>query len=154
MKNDQPAWITVLLYWFGATYALNGIAMFFFPSAWFFRLVPGVPETGAFNAHLVMDGGTFYIPIGIALIVAARDAKRHVSAVAIAAGATVLHALLHLYSHEAGLLSWDHVATELVGIYLPATLLTAIALLAIVKPIPALAGAQLSPKDRGKASAY
>ncbi len=136
MNRGQPGWITVLLYWFGATYALNGLAMFFAPSLWFFTLVPGVPETGAFNAHLVMDGGTFYIPIGIALVFAARDAGRHLAAIAIAAGATVLHALLHLYSHEAGLLSYRHVGTEIVGIYLPALLLTAVTATTALKPAP------------------
>ena len=132
----QPVWITVLLYWFGATYALTGLAMLFAPSLWFFVLVPGVPETGAFNAHLVADGGTFYIPIGIALIAAARNAKRHLAAVAIAAGATLLHAGLHIYSHEAGLLSWEHVGTEAAGIYVPAILLTAISARLIFKPAP------------------
>jgi hypothetical protein len=134
MKPNQPVWISVFLYWFGATYALNGAAMLFAPSLWFFRLVPGVPETGAFNAHLVMDGGTFYIPIGIALIVGALDADRHLAAVAIAAGATILHAFLHLYSHEAGLLSWEHVATEILGIYVPAAILTGIWAFVALKP--------------------
>jgi hypothetical protein len=136
MKADQPVWITALLYWFGATYALNGLAMLFTPSLWFFTLVPGVPETGPFNAHLVADSGTFFIPIGIALLVAARKAERHVAAIAIAAGATVLHALLHLYSHEAGLLSYAHIATEITGIYVPALLLSAIAAALIFKPAP------------------
>ncbi len=136
----QPVWITVLLYWFGATYALNGFAMLFAPALWFFTLVPGVPETGAFNAHLVADGGTFYIPIGIALFAAARNAERNFAAVAIAAGATLLHAGLHLYSHEAGLLSWEHVATEITGIYIPALLLTAISAVLILKPKPAAIG--------------
>jgi hypothetical protein len=130
MNPRQPAWITALLYWFGATYALNGLAMLFAPSLWFFTLVPGVPETGPFNAHLVADSGTFFIPLGIALLVAARKAERH------PAGATVLHALLHLYSHEAGLLSYAHIATEIVGIYIPAVLLSTIAAALILKPEP------------------
>lgn len=144
MKPKQPRWITALLYLFGVTYALNGAAMLFAPSAWFFQLVPGVPETGAFNAHLVMDGGTFYIPIGIALMVAARDAERHVAAVAIAAGATLLHALLHLYSHEAGLLSWRYVTTEIAAIYIPAALLIAIETVLVLKPAPGAIARALS----------
>ena len=54
----RPRWIKILLWLLGATSLINGIAMFFAPSAWFFRLVPGVPETGPFNAHLVADSGT------------------------------------------------------------------------------------------------
>ncbi len=141
----QPVWITVLLYWFGATYALNGIAMLFAPSLWFFVLVPGVPETGPFNAHLVADGGTFYIPIGIALIAAARDARRHLAAIAIAAGATLLHAGLHLYSHEAGLLSWQHVVTEMTGIYVPALLLTLVTVMLTVNSTSAAESPLASP---------
>jgi hypothetical protein len=139
MKPHQPGWITAFLYFYGVGYALNGFAMLFVPSLWFFRLVPGVPETGAFNAHLVMDGGTFYIPVGIALIVAARDAERHIAAVAIAAAATFLHAMLHIYSHAAGLLSMNHILTEAVGIYAPTVILTAIAVLLAIEDSPALA---------------
>jgi hypothetical protein len=136
MKPHRPGWITAFLYFFGAGYALNGFAMLFVPSLWFFRLVPGVPETGAFNAHLVMDGGTFYIPVGIALIVAARDAERHIAAVAIAATATFLHAMLHIYSHAAGLLSLHHFVTEVVGIYAPAAVLSGITLLLAIQGNP------------------
>ena len=53
MKPNTPRWITVLLWLLAAMYLANGIEMFFLPSVWFFRLVPGVPETGPFNAHLV-----------------------------------------------------------------------------------------------------
>lgn len=138
MKPHQPGWITAFLYFYGIGYALNGFAMLFVPWLWFSRLVPGVPETGAFNAHLVMDGGTFYIPIGIALIVAARDAKRHIAAVAMAAAATLLHAMLHVYSHAAGLLSLQHIPTEAVGIYAPTVILAAIAVLVVIEGSPAV----------------
>jgi hypothetical protein len=69
---------------------------------WFFRLIPGVPDTGPFNAHLVADLGTFYVPIGVGLLVAAHNPARHV-AVGVAAGASLLHALLHLVSPTAAL---------------------------------------------------
>ena len=98
-----PAWITLLLILIGATHVINGLAMYFAPSAWFFRLVPGVPETGAFNAHLVVDGGSFFIPIGVGLLIASRDPRRHIVAIGVAAGAGLLHSLLHIYSHAAGL---------------------------------------------------
>ena len=53
--NKTPRWISILLWLFAAFYLANGIEMFFLPSTWFFRLVPGVPETGPFNAHLVAE---------------------------------------------------------------------------------------------------
>ena len=57
--------ISTLMWVLGALDVVNGIAMFFAPGAWFFQLVPGVPETGSFNAHLVQDSGTFFLAVGI-----------------------------------------------------------------------------------------
>jgi len=121
--------IRVLLLILGAISLINGIAMFFAPSVWFFRLVPGVPETGPFNAHLVADSGTFFIAVGIGLLIAASDPTRHVAVVIVAAVANLMHSILHLYSHAAGLLSLKHLGTEIAGIYLPTIALIAIAII-------------------------
>jgi hypothetical protein len=130
MRN-KPIWITVVLFVIGATSIANGIAMFLIPQVWFFRLVPGVPETGAFNAHLVADGGTFYTAVGIGLLIASMDPARHVSAVIVAAVANLMHSILHLSSHAIGILSLDHLFTEIMGIYLPTILLIAIGVILI-----------------------
>ena len=123
MNQKTPRWISVLLWFFAAMYLANGIEMFFVPGIWFFRLVPGVPETGPFNAHLVADSGTFNLGIAVGLVYAALDARRHAVAVVIAAVASLMHAILHIYSHEAGLLSLEHLTTEIVGIYIPTIVL-------------------------------
>jgi len=123
MNQKTPRWISVLLWFFAAMYLANGIEMFFVPGIWFFRLVPGVPETGPFNAHLVADSGTFNLGIAVGLAYAALDARRHAVAVVIAAVASLMHAILHIYSHEAGLLSLEHLTTEIVGIYSPTIVL-------------------------------
>jgi hypothetical protein len=127
MKSNAPKWIVAVLWIFAAMDIVNGIEMFFFPSAWFFRLVPGVTETGPFNAHLVMDGGTFFLAVGIGLVAAALDPRSNAIAVVVAAVAGTMHSVLHLYSHAAGILSWDHMVTEVLGIYVPAIVLIAIA---------------------------
>jgi predicted anti-sigma-YlaC factor YlaD len=101
--------------------------MFFFPSAWFFKLVPGVPETGPYNMHLVMDGGTFFLAVGVGLVAAAINPRGNAVAVAVAGVAGMMHSALHIYSYAAGLLSTEHVVTEVLGIYIPAILLIAIA---------------------------
>jgi len=119
MNQKTPRWISILLWILAAMYLANGIEMFFVPGIWFFRLVPGVPETGPFNAHLVADSGTFYLGLAVGLVFAALDARRHAVAVVIAAVASLMHSILHIYSHEAGLLSYQHVLTEMVGIYIP-----------------------------------
>jgi len=127
MTNSR--WIKILLWVLGVFSLINGIEMFFTPSIWFFRLVPGVPETGPFNAHLVADGGTFFIAMGVGLLIAGFDPARHYAVVIVAAVANLFHSILHLYSHEAGLLSLEHVGTEVIGIYLPTLLLIAIAMI-------------------------
>ena len=127
MKSNAPKWIVVVLWIIAAMDIVNGIEMFFSPNAWFFRLVPGVPETGPFNAHLVMDGGTFFLAVGIGLVAAALNPRRNAIAVVVAAIAGVMHSILHLYSHAAGLLSSEHLITEIVGIYVPAIVLIVIA---------------------------
>jgi len=130
----QPRWIKILLWILGGVSLINGIEMFFAPSVWFFRLVPGVPETGPFNAHLVADSGTFFIAVGVGLLIAGFDPRRHVAAVIVAAIANLFHSILHLYSHEAGLLSLDHLGTEVLGIYIPTVVLIAIAIYLVRSP--------------------
>ena len=125
----QPRWMKIVLWLLGATSLINGIAMFFAPATWFFKMVPGVPETGPFNAHLVADSGTFFIAVGVGLLIAGFDPRRHVAVVIVAAVANLFHSILHLYSHEAGLLSLAHFGTEVIGIYLPTLILIAMAII-------------------------
>jgi hypothetical protein len=126
MNSRIPRWVVPILWIMAAMDLVNGIEMFFFPNAWFFKLVPGVPETGPYNMHLVMDGGTFFLAVGVGLVAAAMNPRRNAIAVVVAAVAGVMHSALHLYSHAAGLLSTEHLMTEVVGIYIPAILLIAI----------------------------
>ncbi len=134
MNGRSSRWIAAVLWVFAAMYLANGIEMFFFPATWFYRLVPGVPETGAFNAHLVADSGTFFIGIGAALVFSALDPHRHAVAVVAAAVSSLMHAILHIYSHEAGLLSYEHMITETAGIYVPTLALCALAFV-LMRPI-------------------
>jgi hypothetical protein len=140
--NKTPRWISILLWLFAAMYLANGIEMFFLPSTWFFRIVPGVPETGPFNAHLVADSGTFNLGIAAGLVLAALDPQRHAVAVVIAAVASLLHAILHIYSHAAGLLSSLHITTEILGIYLPTIVLCVLAFV-LIRPTQRPASAAL-----------
>ncbi|MBV8139061.1 MAG: hypothetical protein JO121_26045 [Deltaproteobacteria bacterium] len=134
--NKTPRWITILLWLLAAVYLANGIEMFFVPSIWFFRLVPGVPETGPFNAHLVADSGTFYLGIAAGLVLAALHPQRHALAVVVvAAVASTMHSILHIYSHAAGLLSAQHITTEVAGIYLPTIVLWLLAFV-LIRPAP------------------
>jgi hypothetical protein len=140
--NKTPRWISILLWLLAALYLANGIEMFFLPSTWFFRLVPGVPETGPFNAHLVADSGTFNLGIAAGLVLAALHPLRHAVAVLVAAVASLMHAILHIYSHAAGLLSSQHIMTEVVGIYIPTIVLCVLALV-LLRPTEESAPAAL-----------
>lgn len=144
MNQKTPRWITVLLWIFVIMYLGNGIEMFFIPSVWFYKLVPGVPETGPFNAHLVADSGTFYLGLAAGLVFAALDARRQSAVVLAAAVASLMHAILHIYSHEAGLLSLEHLTTEIVGIYVPTIVLCVIAFI-LMRPERESSRAALQP---------
>src|SRR5262249_16852495 len=125
--NKTPRWISILLWLLAAMYLANGIEMFFLPSTWFFPIVPGVPDTAPFNPHLLADSGTLHLAIAAGLVPAALHPQRHAVAVLIAAVASLMHAVLHIYSHAAGLLSSQHITTEIVGIYLPTIVLCVLA---------------------------
>ncbi|MGH7878589.1 MAG: hypothetical protein ACREQD_03760 [Candidatus Binataceae bacterium] len=99
MNPKVSSWIVVLLWILAAMDLVNGIAMFCFPSFWFFKLIPGVPETGPYNMHLVMDSGTFFLAIGVGLVAAAMAPRRNAVVVVVAAIAGVMHSALHVYSH-------------------------------------------------------
>jgi hypothetical protein len=134
MNRTASKWIVALLGILAATDLINGVAMFCFPAAWFFRLVPGVPESGAYNMHLVMDSGTFFLGVGIGLAAAALDPYRNAIAVVIAAVVSTMHAILHLWSHAEGLLTWNAATTEIVGIYIPTLVLIALAIV-LYRPV-------------------
>src|SRR6266478_8985106 len=66
--------------------------------------------------------------VGMGLAAAALNPRRNASAVVIAAVGGVMHSALHVYSYIAGLLSTEHLVTEVLDIYLPALTLIAIAI--------------------------
>lgn len=80
-----------LALWHGA----NGLFMVIAPQPWY-RAVPGVPATGAFNAHFVTDIGIAFLASALALLLAAR-VRGPGRAMLLLAPAVFLggHALLH-----------------------------------------------------------
>jgi len=77
----------------GMNYLLAGAGLLFAP-AWFFENVGPFPP---FNRHYSGDVGSFLLPLGIGLLVAARKPEGHQWLVAIAAAASVLHGLNHVW---------------------------------------------------------
>lgn len=82
----------------GLSYVGTGIALLLAPR-WFFENVGHFPP---FNRHYAGDLGAFLLPLGLALLVAARNPSRHLLLIGMAAGASLLHAFNHLYDAVAG----------------------------------------------------
>ena len=108
-------WIAGIM---GIFNAGNGLAMLFAGSNWW-ASVPGVPETGPFNPHLVQDVGAAFLAAGLAL---ALRTWRPVYWPAALAGSAFLaiHAAIHLVLIASG--HDHHAASNLAAVILPAVL--------------------------------
>jgi hypothetical protein len=104
----------------GSGLAINGAAMLAVPAGWY-GAVPGVPETGAFNAHFVRDIGAAYLAAGAALLwFALRPAER--AAAQAGAAFLTLHALIHVWDMAAGREHIHRLVTDLPAVFLPPAL--------------------------------
>jgi peptidoglycan/LPS O-acetylase OafA/YrhL len=87
----------------GIVYAVSGGALLLAPHA-FFEHAGHFPP---YNRHYEGDAGAFLLPLGVALLLAARRPARHRLLLAFAAAASLLHALNHGYDalrgHESAL---------------------------------------------------
>jgi hypothetical protein len=86
----------MILSWLTAVaLAGNGLFMLTDPAAWY-GVVPGVADTGPFNAHFVRDIGCAYAVAGGSLAALALDARARPAA--FAGGLFLaLHALVHVF---------------------------------------------------------
>jgi hypothetical protein len=108
-------WIAAILAVFNGA---NGLAMLFASSLWWAR-VPGVPDTGPFNLHLVQDVGAAFLVAGLALAARAWRPIYWPAAVA-GSGFLAAHALIHLAMIAPG--HDHHAAADLALVILPAAL--------------------------------
>ena len=98
---------------------LNGLLMIILPAEWF-QMVPGVSDSGGFNAHFIRDIGFAFVLSGFGISWRLLDPIRGRAAAFFAAGFLILHACYHLLET---ILSNHHdvyLLTEIAGIYLPA----------------------------------
>lgn len=70
---------------------------------WFFD---NVAPFGTYNPHFLGDAGAFLLPVGVGLMIAARDLSRFRSLVILGVAVSVLHFLNHLYGSIAHAESW------------------------------------------------
>ena len=111
---------TKLAWVLGLLAAANGVFMLAVPAAWY-AIVPGVPDTGPFNAHFIRDIGAAFLVAGGSLVWFARDARARPAALACAAF-FVLHALVHLTDAITGRESIYQAGHDLPTVYLGALL--------------------------------
>ena len=91
-------WVRVVIGVVGVGYLLTGLALILAPQWFFDNVGPFAP----FNRHYEGDLGTFILPTGLGLLAAARQPARHRLFLAVAAGASLLHAGNHLYDALTG----------------------------------------------------
>lgn len=111
----------VLVWLFNLALAGNGLAMFGFPATWY-RLVPGVADTGPFNPHFVRDIGAAYLVVAGGLIAYALNRRARPAALAGCAFLT-LHAVIHLWDAAAGRASLGNLLGAVPTVILPGLVL-------------------------------
>lgn len=100
----------------GSILLANGLWMLASPLVWF-ATVPGVAETGAFNAHFVRDIGSAYALCGLAFVLLAS----HVGARPYAIAAVLFlfgHAAIHVGETVAGIHAFSHLLADLPAVVL------------------------------------
>jgi hypothetical protein len=106
---------------FAAGLAANGTFMLACPLAWY-RAVPGVSETGPFNAHFVRDIGCAFLVSAIGFAWSAFDRQRARTAALVGSTFLCLHALVHLWDLVAGREAPHHLMVDFPAIVVPAAL--------------------------------
>ncbi len=101
-----------------AALAANALAMLAWPLPWY-RVMPGVAETGPLNLHFVRDLGAAYLVAALGL---AWHALQRSAWPAAAAGAAFLslHAGVHGFEFASGLCTPQRFAGDIPGVVLPA----------------------------------
>lgn len=104
----------------GLCLALNALLMLAVPAEWY-AAVPGVTESGPFNAHFVRDIGAACLVAAAALCCFAVTAQARAAAQA-GAAFLALHALVHLWDVAAGREQAHQLLLDLTTVFLPAAL--------------------------------
>lgn len=100
-----------------AILAANGLFMMFAPAAWY-PLVPGVVDTGPYNAHFIRDIGCAYLVSGLGvagLLLAGRAARGFAAAGVVF---LLLHAGVHIVDALAGRSDLHHLLADLPTVFL------------------------------------
>ncbi len=115
-------WSRMIIGAAGLAYLSVGVVQLIAPH-WFFENIGYFPP---FNRHYVGDLGAFLLPLGIGLLVAARNPVMHRGLIGIGAAASVLHLLNHVYDDLGTLPTLDHVVFELLPLFVLAAAMSSV----------------------------
>ncbi len=124
-RRDLWFWILLAL---AIVSAPNAVWMLAAPSRWYANLPAAVPDFGPYNEHFVRDIGCAFLTFTVALAWAALRPSVRTPLVVISAFFFGAHAVLHVYDTSRGLVDSDHWWLDLPGVYGPAALLGAMAI--------------------------
>jgi hypothetical protein len=91
--SSHSSWAQGVVFVTGLGYLLVGLTQLIAPF-WFFEEIGNFPP---FNRHYVGDLGSFTLPLGLGLLLAARDLKRQWLLLGVVTLISLLHALNHVY---------------------------------------------------------
>jgi hypothetical protein len=91
-KPMRNAFARAVLVVGGIFYTISGVALFFAP-LWFYNNIGTYPP---FNRHYAGDLGAVLMPMGVAMVIAARNPAQHRLLFGFAVAGSVLHAVNHL----------------------------------------------------------
>ena len=129
--------IRIVLLSLGVLGVANAAWMLLDAHGWFVDLPAAVPDFGPFNHHLVQDLGSAYLATGVGIVWAAYRPSLRFALVLVAAIFYVAHALVHVRDTASGFVTARHWAIDVPGVYLPAAVLTALALYVRRRPVVA-----------------
>ena len=98
--QSQTVWSTPCINWGQIIVAVNGALLTFTGTAllltpeWFYQTIGTFPP---FNRHYTGDLGAFQLPLGVALLLAAKHPTQHRLLLWSVAGGNLLHAFNHAY---------------------------------------------------------
>jgi hypothetical protein len=105
----------------------NGVVMLV-AGAWWYTVVPGVPQTGPYNPHFVKDIGATYLIVALGLAWFAARPRQGWPALVAAAAFLVLHGFIHVADAIASPICGHDLIRDTPGVFLPAIIAAALAL--------------------------
>ena len=98
MQQQNVRWVQWVVGLGGLFYTFVGVTQLLTPE-WFFMTIGTYPP---FNRHYLGDLGSFTLPMGIALLLAARAPSQQRLLIGFVAAGSLIHSLNHLYDDLVG----------------------------------------------------